>query len=153
MNISMSPIGVVRSTRKLKQDDEWGREKASIELDSSVFTEEALYGLDAFSHVIVIFYMHEVNQERIEVGARHPRNNLNWPKVGIFSQRGKNRPNQIGITICPIEQRDGLILKVKNLDAIDGTPVLDIKPYMAEFGPQGEIHQPVWATELMRGYF
>ncbi|MFE8702296.1 tRNA (N6-threonylcarbamoyladenosine(37)-N6)-methyltransferase TrmO [Cytobacillus sp. FJAT-54145] len=153
MSISMTPIGFVKSTRKEMLDDQWSLEKASIQLDRALFTEEALYGLEDFSHVIVTFYMHNVNKEKIETKARHPRNNPDWPKVGIFSQRGKNRPNQIGITICEIEEINGVTLTVKNLDAIDGTPVLDIKPYMAEFGSNGEVRQPEWATELMKGYF
>jgi tRNA (Thr-GGU) A37 N-methylase len=86
-------------------------------------------------------------------GARHPRNRLDWPKVGIFAQRGKNRPNRIGVTICRLLSVRGLSLEVADLDAIDGTPVLDIKPYMREFAARGEIRQPAWATELMREYW
>ncbi|WP_075982802.1 SAM-dependent methyltransferase [Bacillus massilinigeriensis] len=151
--ITMNPIGFVKSTRNEMIDDHWGKETAFIRLDENIFSEEALYGLEDFSHVVVIFYMNEVKAEKIETNARHPRNNPNWPKVGIFSQRGKNRPNQIGITVCEIIKRDGLSLEVKNLDAIEGTPVLDIKPYMVEFGPKGEVKQPNWATELMKDYF
>ena len=91
--------------------------------------------------------------EKVETGARHPRGNADWPLVGIFAQRGKNRPNRIGVSRCRLLRTDGLDLHVQGLDAVDGTPVLDIKPYMAEFGPQGPTHQPAWATEIMRDYY
>ena len=77
----------------------------------------------------------------------------NWPEVGIFAQRGKNRPNRIGVSRCRLLGVDGLDVRVAGLDAIAGTPVLDVKPYMAEFGPVGETAQPEWATELMRDYY
>jgi tRNA (Thr-GGU) A37 N-methylase len=73
--------------------------------------------------------------------------------VGILAQRGKNRPNRIGLTTCEIVGRNEASLRVRGLDAIDGTPVLDIKPVMREFLPRGEVRQPEWATELMRGYW
>lgn len=124
-----------------------------MELDSSQFSGEALAGLSEFSHVEVVFYMDQVNPEKIEKTARHPRNNPDWPKIGIFSQRGKNRPNQIGATICKIKGVDGTKLLLKGLDAVDGTPVLDLKPWVKEFGPRGETFQPPWISELMKGYW
>jgi len=151
--ITMTPIGVVRSTRDAPSDDGWDAERARIELDPARFTPEALAGLDAFSHVEVLYVFDRVEAAKIETGARHPRNNPAWPKVGIFAQRGKNRPNRIGTTICRIERVDGLTLHVAGLDAIDGTPVLDLKPWVREFAPRGEVHQPAWITELMAGYW
>ena len=91
--------------------------------------------------------------EKIETGARHPRGNTDWPRVGIFAQRGKNRPNRIGVSRCRLIKTDGLDLHIQGLDAVDGTPVLDIKPYMSEFGPQGDTTQPDWATTIMRDYY
>jgi tRNA (Thr-GGU) A37 N-methylase len=73
--------------------------------------------------------------------------------VGIFAQRGKNRPNRIGVTVCRIVSVSGRRIEVEGLDAIDGTPVLDIKPVMAEFLPRGEIRQPDWSSELMKDYW
>jgi tRNA (Thr-GGU) A37 N-methylase len=83
----------------------------------------------------------------------HPRNNGDWPKVGIFAQREKNRPNQIGTTICRIAKIEGRTLYVEGLDAVDGTPVLDIKLWVTEFGPRGSTFQPSWVTELMQSYW
>jgi tRNA-Thr(GGU) m(6)t(6)A37 methyltransferase TsaA len=151
--IPLTPIGQVRSTRSQPEDDNWDTEQAHIELDPARFTAEALAGLADFSHAEILFHMHQVSPEKIERTARHPRNNPNWPKAGIFAQRGKNRPNQIGTTICRILKVDGLQLHLEGLDAIDGTPVLDIKPWVSEFGPRGEVRQPSWITELMQGYW
>jgi tRNA (Thr-GGU) A37 N-methylase len=97
--------------------------------------------------------MDQVSPDKIERTVSHPRNNTAWPKVGIFAQRGKNRPNQIGTTICRIVKLEGLQLHLERLDAVDGTPVLKIKPWVAEFAPRGVPHQPAWITELMRGYW
>ncbi|MBC7693347.1 MAG: SAM-dependent methyltransferase [Methylotenera sp.] len=97
--------------------------------------------------------MDRVDLPKSESGARHPRNNPEWTKVGIFARRGKNRANQIGLTIYRILKIDGLALDVEGLDAVDGTPVLDIKPWVAEFAPRGEVFQPKWMTEHMQGYW
>jgi tRNA (Thr-GGU) A37 N-methylase len=94
-----------------------------------------------------------VDTSNVVTGARHPRGNKDWPEVGIFAQRGKDRPNRIGSTICRVARVEGTRLFVIELDAIDGTPVLDIKPVMAEFLPRGEVWQPEWSHELMREYW
>jgi len=152
-SISLVPIGVIRSTRKEAKDDNWNAETASVELDAGQFSEEAMAGLSDFSHAEIIFYMDRVNPSKVEKAARHPGNNANWPKVGIFAQRGKDRPNHIGITICKIVKVEGRILHVEGLDSVEGTPVLDIKPWVAEFAPRGPVFQPSWMSELMRGYW
>lgn len=148
----LSPIAFIRAARSVAEDDFWGGSVARIELAEG-FDEEALQGLDTFSHAEVIFVFDQVNPAKIVTGARHPRNNPDWPKVGIFAQRGKNRPNRIGSTIVRILKREGRALVVAELDALDGTPVLDIKPVMREFLPRTEVRQPDWATELMQDYW
>lgn len=153
LSVSNLPIGKVVSPRKEAIDDDWDNIKSYIQIDSSQFNEEALAGLKDFSHLEVLFQMNQVDVRKIEVSARHPRNNINWPKVGIFAQRGKNRPNQLGLTICRIEKIEGLKIWLQGLDAIDGSPVLDLKPWVKEFGPRGEVYQPEWITELMQGYW
>lgn len=150
--MNIKAIGVVHSTRKEMIDDNWNKESVYIELDQQ-YSADSLQGLKDFSHAEIIFYMNQVDQSKIETQARHPRNNNDWPKVGIFAQRGKNRPNQIGLTICEIIKIEGRKLYLKGLDAIDGTPVLDIKPWMKEFGPQSKVHQPTWTSELMKHYW
>ena len=86
-------------------------------------------------------------------GARHPRGNAAWPRVGILAQRGKDRPNRIGSTVVRILGREGRVLRVAGLDAVDGSPVLDVKPVFREFLPRGELRQPPWVRELTRDYW
>lgn len=150
--ITLSPIATVKNSRRIVEDDHWDGIISIIELDSS-FTGEALLQIENFSHAEIIFYFYLVEENKIETGARHPRNNKELPKVGIFAQRGKNRPNRLGATIVKIIKREGSQLFVQGLDAIDGTPVLDIKPVMKEFLPREEVAQPEWATELMKNYW
>ncbi|MGN7313191.1 SAM-dependent methyltransferase [Alkalicoccobacillus gibsonii] len=150
--IKMEPIGYVASERSEVKDDHWGMVQSKILVNHS-FSEESLFEIESFSHVEVIFYFHEVEEDKIIIGARHPRNNEAYPLTGIFAQRGKNRPNRLGLTTARIIKREGLTLFVENLDCIDGTPVLDIKPVMKEFLPKGSITQPTWSHELMKHYW
>jgi tRNA-Thr(GGU) m(6)t(6)A37 methyltransferase TsaA len=150
--IVLRPIGWVRGERLQPQDDSWDREEASIELESR-FGADALAGLDDFSHIEVIFHFDRVPDGEIHAGARRPRSRADWPLVGIFAQRGKGRPNRIGVTVCRLLSVTGTTVKVRGLDAIDGTPVLDIKPVMRGFLPRGEITEPNWANELMKDYW
>ena len=152
-NIVLKPIGVVRSPIKEVADDCWGGILATIELDPELFGPECTLGLDQYSHVEVVFVLDKISQDEIEKGARHPRGRTDWPKMGIFAQRSKGRPNRIGITVCKLESVDGLHIRVRELDAVDGTPVLDVKPYLKGFAPRGEVLEPAWAAELMAGYF
>ncbi len=153
MSFTLTPIGHVRGGRVEAIDDDWGASRAAITLDADRFTVDALAGLADFSHAEVIFLFDKVPDDKIETGARHPRNRADWPLVGIFAQRGKNRPNRLGLTTCRIVAVDGLTIEVEGLDAIDGTPVLDIKPVMVEFLPRGDVRQPGWSHELMQGYW
>ena len=151
--ITMHPIGRVISSRSDVRDDAWDQETVRIELDPEQFGEDALRGLDAFSHVEVLFFMDRVDPRRIESSARRPRNNPAWPEVGIFAQRGKNRPNRIALTVCRVLEVKGRTLCLAGLDAVDGTPVLDLKPWMNRFAPRGEVHEPDWVEPLMAGYW
>ncbi|MEZ4281410.1 MAG: SAM-dependent methyltransferase [Myxococcota bacterium] len=145
-------IGRVEAERKLPIDDDWGNSEAGIVLDAR-FGEDALAGIESFSHVEVIFVFDRVDPAKIVSGARHPRGEKAWPAVGIFAQRGKNRPNRLGSTICRVVRREGRRLVVAELDAIDGTPVVDLKPVMQEFLPREPVRQPAWSSELMRAYW
>ena len=152
--ITLHPIGRVHSPRIEAEDDFWGNVISFIELDSTRFTPESLLGLSDFSHLLVIFHLDRVPDSSVVSAASHPRGNPAWPRVGIFAQRKKQRPNKLGVSVCELLQVDGLKLKVKALDAIEGTPVLDIKPYVREFEPDpARVRQPQWMTELMRDYF
>ena len=150
MEIIVKPIGYVRNARREVEDDNWGEVVSEIAIEIG---EESLQGLEDFSHAEIVFYFDQVDENKIVTGARHPRNNTEWPKVGILAQRGKNRPNRIGLTTVSILGREKNVLVVQGLDAVDGTPILDIKPVMQEFQPRGEIRQPAWADELMKNYW
>ncbi|MFI1564788.1 SAM-dependent methyltransferase [Streptomyces sp. NPDC020490] len=147
------PVAHVHSERRELTDDHWGDVPAVIRLDERRFTPEALLSLDSFSHLEVVFHFHRVPPEKVQTSARHPRNNPDWPLAGIFAQRGKNRPNRIGVSRCRLVKVDGLDVHVVGLDAVDGTPVLDIKPYLRQFGPREEVVQPEWVDDLMRDYY
>jgi len=151
--IVMQPVGVVRGGRTEAIDDDWGASEATIALDPERFSSDVVAGLDAFSHVEVVYVFHLVDTADVHLGVRRPRGREDWPEVGIFAQRAKARPNRIGVTTCELVAVNGLELRVRGLDAIDGTPVLDVKPYMREFGPRHEVREPDWATELMAQYW
>src|SRR3990167_1459755 len=151
MTFAVTPVAFVRGGRAKPEDDHWGKERARIVLEDG-FPPEALFGLETFSHAEIIFQFHLVPDGKVETGARRPRGNPDWPLAGIFAQRGKNRPNRIGVTVCRIVSISGREMEVEGLDAVDATPVLDIKPVMREFLPRGEIRQPDWASELMKDY-
>lgn len=150
---AIRPIGVVRGGRTEPVDDDWGRVEAEIVLDAAQFGPESTAGLGDFSHVTVIYQFHLVPDAEINSGARHPRGRTDWPKVGIFAQRGKGRPNRIGVTTCDLVSVERLTLRVRGLDAIDGTPVLDIKPHMTGFAPRGDVREPAWVKEIMKDYW
>lgn len=97
--IELRTIGYVRGGRAEPIDDGWDAVTAEIVLTPD-FGAEALAGLDGFSHVEVVFLFNRVAESAVVAGARHPRGRTDWPKVGIFAQRGKDRPNRLGVTIC-----------------------------------------------------
>jgi len=149
--VTLEAIGWVRGGRSDAVDDDWGHSLARIELETARFGPEALAGLDSFSHAEVVFIFDRAT--KVEYGARHPRGRPEWPAVGIFAQRGKDRPNHIGVSVCRVVAVEGTAVAVEGLDAIDGTPVLDIKPVMSGFQPRGDIREPDWAREIMAHYW
>ncbi len=154
MDVLLSPIGWVKSSERGPREDFWGEVVSEIALDRDMFSPEALDGLSEFSHVEVLFHLHGVEESSVVSGRRHPRGNVKWPEVGIFAQRAKSRPNRIAATICRLLSVQGLTLTMQGLDALDGSPILDIKPVFAEFLPErASIQQPEWSHELMMKYF
>lgn len=152
MGFTVMPVAVVREGRPTAQDDFWGGTLCRIELDPA-YDADSLAGLDDFSHLEVVYLFDRVDPSTVETTARHPRNREDWPLVGIFGQRGKRRPNRLGVSRCGLVRVEDRAVVVTGLDAIEGTPVLDIKPWMAEFGPRGDVQQPRWASELMADYY
>jgi tRNA-Thr(GGU) m(6)t(6)A37 methyltransferase TsaA len=151
--IELVPVGVVRGGRDEPIDDDWDSVEAVIELDGSRFGPEVVAGLDEFSHLDVVFVFDRVADADVHLGARRPRGRSDWPAVGIFAQRAKARPNRIGVSTCRLLGIDGLRLRVRGLDAIDGSPVLDVKPHVEEMGPREAVSEPSWMRELMQAYW
>lgn len=151
--IELRPIGRVVCTRKAPADDLWDRERSTIVLDPERFGPDALAGLDLFSHLEVTFHLDRVPDEKITHGARRPRNDPKLPLMGVFAQRGKNRPNRLGHSVCRIVAVRGTEIDVRGLDAVDESPVLDLKPWVRQFGPRGRVAQPAWMDDLMARYW
>jgi len=148
----IEPIAFVRNKRKKVEDDFWGDVVSEITIIDKM-PEESLKGIQEFSHLEIIFYFHLANDKKINILATHPRDNKEFPQVGIFAQRKKTRPNLLGSTIVKLINAEKNVLTVTGLDAVDGTPVIDIKPVLKDFLPDDKIKQPAWATELMKNYW
>jgi tRNA (Thr-GGU) A37 N-methylase len=151
--IQVTPVAHVVGGRAEPTDDHWGGTRSIIRIDADLFGPDATQGLDSFSHLEVVFHFHRTPPQEINITSRRPRDNPEWPMVGIFGHRNMRRPNRLAISRCRLVQVDGLDLHVEDLDAIDGTPILDIKPWFTEFGPRGEIHQAPWSTQMLSQYF
>lgn len=151
MTIKLAPIGTVRCSRKEAIDDNWEQEHTAIELAAHI-PAEAFTGINEFSHLEIIFYFDKADESKVVFSGR-PRGNPHFPVTGIFAQRKKDRPNRLGLATVELIGYSNRTITVKFLDAIDGTPVLDIKPVMQEFEPKGLIRQPAWATALMKNYW
>ena len=134
-------------------DDSWGEVEAEIALDPARFGPDSLVGLDQFSHIDVAFVFHRRDPQSVVTGARRPRGRPDLPEVGIFAQRASGRPNRIGMSTCEVRGVEGRSVRVRGLDAIDGTPVLDMKPHLVEMGPRGPVHEPDWVKDLMACYW
>ncbi|MFY1595086.1 SAM-dependent methyltransferase [Micromonospora sp. WMMD737] len=150
---TVESIARVVGGRSEPTDDYWGGSRTIIRLDEDRFTPAAAKGLEEFSHLEIVFRFHLTDPADLNLGARRPRDNPEWPEVGIFGHRNMRRINWLGVSRCRLVKVDGLDLHVEELDAVDGTPVLDIKPWFAEFGPRGEVKQPAWPTQMLGQYF
>jgi tRNA (adenine37-N6)-methyltransferase len=151
MKIELVPIAYVRNSRKTITDDNWSEIISEIVLENHI-PKEAFENIHLFSHLEIIYFFDRADPSKI-IYSGHPRENTNYPSMGIFAQRKKDRPNQIGL--CTVELIEVVKSKiiVKNLDAIDETPILDIKPVFKEFLPKGEVKQPEWVGDLMKEYW
>ena len=151
MDIVLKPIAIVRNSRKEPVDDGWGDIVSEIILDPTI-PGIAFQHINEFSHLEIIYYFNKQSKPEIDY-ARKPRGNPDYPEMGIFAQRNKDRPNSIGLCTVELIEHKGRKLIVKFLDAIDGTPVLDIKPVFIQFQPKGPVKQPSWVSELTKNYW
>ena len=148
--IVMRPIGYVHNNVENKKDVAWGQDVSTIHLEEEYYS--GLEGLSDFSHAIIIYHLDKAVYDKEKHLQRRPQNRDDMPRVGIFSQRGKDRPNRIGMTSVQIVNVEDTQLNVKGLDAIDGTVVLDIKPYYPVYDKKDAI-VPEWVDRLMEHYF
>jgi len=151
MEILVKPIAIVKNTRINAFDDNWGEIISEIVLTDNIPTD-SFDRIEDFSHLEIIYYFDKVEKNAI-VYSGYPRGNLAYPVVGIFGQRKKDRPNTLGLCTVELVEHKDRSIKVKYLDAIDGTPVLDIKPVFKEFQPASQIKQPTWVVDLMKTYW
>lgn len=155
VEIRLVPIGLVRVNLS---DDEVRREHRGVPGVIEVFDEfaEGLRGIDGFTHIIVVTYLHKVTDEQRRTLVVKPRRLLRLglrleelPQVGVFATDSPHRPNPIAITIARLVKREGRLLYVEGLDLFDGTPVLDVKPYTPD-RVVADARAPPWYVELMR---
>ena len=144
-------IARVRNGRESTADSDWAALESEIVMEPGC--EPGLAGLEQFSHAIVLFLMDREPDPEPPALVRRPRGRADMPMLGVFAQRGRMRPNPIGATTVAIVRVEPGRLIVRGLDAIDGTPVLDLKPHVPNFDRPAEPRVPAWMDELMRGYF
>ena len=142
--MTLKAIGVVRNGIKQRPEQGWEEVVSDIIVDSSL--TEALDGLEQFSHLIVLYWMHQAPSGPPSVKV-HPRGDLTLPLVGLFATRSPHRPNPVGESTVKLLERRSNILRVEGLDAIDGTLVIDIKPYIPGYDSAANVEVPQWVTK------
>ena len=150
MDLTVRPIGTVKNHVTDRKDTAWGEDVSDVILDRAYIG--GLKGLEDFSHAIIVFLLDQAHFDPEKHLRRRPQNREDMPVTGIFAQRGKDRPNRIGITAVEILSVTEERLTVRGLDAIDGTPVLDIKPYYPAYDRKDAV-VPEWVDRLMEHYF
>ncbi len=151
MEINLKPVAWVKNERNNPVDDNWGNIISEIILDEEI-PEDAFNRISDFSHLEIIYFFDKVKDDNI-LFSRRPRGNPGYPETGIFTQRNKDRPNHIGLCTVELISHHGRSILVKFLDAINGTPVLDIKPVFKEFRLNSGVRQPAWVSDLLKDYF
>jgi tRNA-Thr(GGU) m(6)t(6)A37 methyltransferase TsaA len=150
--IAFNPIGVVRNGITKMSTGNWAEAESKIELNADL--APGLQGLADFSHIVVVFHLDQIPPfDKTKQLLRQPRGMEHLPPVGVFAQRTKFRPNPIGVTPARLLSIQGNVLTVTGLDAMDGTPVLDVKPFIPEFDSVEKSKQADWVPAMLKGYF
>ena len=150
--ITCTPIGTVKCAVTEMSQGGWAKINSEIHLDPQL--AGGLQGLDGYSHILVAFFLDRAQGfDPATQLLRKPRGREDMQAVGVFAQRTKYRPNPLGITAVQLLGIEGNVLKVRGLDALDGTPVLDIKPCMPPFDRMENVRAPEWVGLFMDGYF
>lgn len=148
----VKPIATVVGGHTRVQDDYQGGVQSVIRVDNQ-FPLETLQGIEEFSHLTVTWRFHLAQVEDVQLHARSPRGNERWPATGTFVHRNHRRPNQLAVSYPRLLKVDGRDLLVTDLDAVEGTPVIDLAPYFEQMGPRGAISQPLWPAEMLSDYW
>lgn len=143
--VSIRPIGVVRSSAREPRVDGWQLLRSDIIIRHDLL--DALFGIDDYSHIIVVFAFDKVPDSARQVRVR-PRGDERIPEQGVLATRSQVRPSPIGVSVVRLIRRRRNILRVEGLDAIDGTPVLDVKPYFPNYDAVADAGIPEWARRL-----
>ncbi|MER5988692.1 TrmO family methyltransferase [Streptomyces sp. NPDC001787] len=114
---------------------------------------DALQRLDDFSHLIVTWHFHLASPDDVAFHARSPRNDPRWPATGTHAHRNHRRPNQLAVSFPRLLKIHGRDLHVTDLDAVHGTPVIDLGPYFQQMGPRGPVREPEWPAEMLEKYW
>lgn len=166
-NYLIKSVGVVRSNYK---DASLTLKDSDLELDQEILSstktnkggiseiiikeeyKDCLDGIEDFSHIMVLYWAHHIADEKRYVSKVHPAGKKEYPLVGIFATRSPARPNPICATTVELLERKENVLKVKSLDAVDGSPVIDIKFHHPSYDAPSEVNWPYWMKKLMN-YF
>lgn len=143
--VNVRPLGVVRNNVFEPVPDGWESVRSDL-----IFREElmpALDGIETYSHILVVFACHRVPDEERTSGRIRPGEDPRLPEQGVLATRSQRRPNSLGVAVVPLLRRRRNILRVVGLDAIDGTPLLDVKPYIPHYDSVPDAQVPDWVLD------
>jgi len=143
----LNPIGFVKTDAVGDEVKDKSRISQIIINDNLA---QALDGIDGFSHLFVIFWMSQIPEDKRMILKVHPRGRMDMPLLGVFATRTNLRPNPIGLTLVELLKVEGTTLIVRGLDAFDGTPILDIKPFDSWDNAE-KARVPEWWINLNKG--
>jgi tRNA-Thr(GGU) m(6)t(6)A37 methyltransferase TsaA len=142
--VGLKPIGIVRNRVREPRMEGWEDVPSDVIVRKNL--TGALDGIEGYSHVVILFHLHKVSDDERNRTHCHPRGDPRYPLQGVFATRTQHRPNPVGISVVRLVKRRRNVLRVKGLDAINGTPVLDIKPYIPHYDAPSEVRLPEWVT-------
>jgi tRNA (adenine37-N6)-methyltransferase len=166
--MQLTPVGVVRSeiktpmmsadeadltlTERLENVKAYHRRVGEVvcELVIDPEWEELLDGIEAFSHILVLYWPHLLDPARRKLRKVHPMGRKDMPLTGIFATCSPARPNPVLVSAVPLVARRGNVLEVKGLEAVDGSPIIDVKPYSKSYPLVDGLKMPAWMEQLHR---
>jgi tRNA (Thr-GGU) A37 N-methylase len=148
----VTPIATVIGGHIEPADDFQGGVESIIRLEET-YPLETLQGIEEFSHLTVVWRFHLASPDDVQLHARSPRGDARWPATGTFVHRNHRRPNQLATSYPRLLRVAGRDLYVTDLDAVEGTPIIDLAPFFQEMGPRGEVREPSWPSEMLMRYW